>query len=162
MKPRQNRDDPEAESVIKIIVTFIFLFLFVFPDVGEAARPVQNINQLTAQALPLKEKQKLFTRLFVEMLIFANLEGYEVVLETGHRSPQEARRLVKERRNIAILNSLHILKLAHDISLHKGKIYLRDTEDYRELGEYFESIGGTWGGHFGDGNHFSIEHKGVR
>ncbi|HAO1973206.1 TPA: M15 family peptidase, partial [Escherichia coli] len=31
-------------------------------------------------------------------------------------------------------------------------------------GEYWESIGGTWGGRFSraDGNHFSLEHNGVK
>jgi len=30
------------------------------------------------------------------------------------------------------------------------------------LGLYWESIGGSWGGRFGDGNHFSLEHEGRR
>ncbi|HBJ0947911.1 TPA: M15 family metallopeptidase, partial [Escherichia coli] len=32
-------------------------------------------------------------------------------------------------------------------------------------GEYWESLGGSWGGRFKsrpDGNHFSLEHNGVR
>ena len=31
-----------------------------------------------------------------------------------------------------------------------------------ELGEYWESIGGSWGGRFNDGNHYSLEHNGVK
>jgi len=30
------------------------------------------------------------------------------------------------------------------------------------LGEYWESIGGSWGGRFGDGNHYSLKYKGRR
>ncbi|MGO3686517.1 MAG: M15 family metallopeptidase, partial [Proteus vulgaris] len=43
--------------------------------------------------------------------------------------------------------------------------YLTATSDYKELGEYWESLGGSWGGRFKtrpDGNHFSLEHNGVR
>ncbi|EJY8354924.1 M15 family metallopeptidase, partial [Cronobacter sakazakii] len=43
--------------------------------------------------------------------------------------------------------------------------YATRTEDYLPLGEYWESLGGSWGGRFKtnpDGNHFSLEHNGVR
>ncbi len=124
-------------------------------------RPKQNQAQINAQKLSLGNKQRFFARIFMEMLIFAHLKGYDVVLEDGKRSPEEAARLAK-KGGIAISRSLHIKKLAHDISLFKNRKWLKSNEDYKELGEYFESLGGPWGGHFGDGGHFSVEHEGVR
>jgi hypothetical protein len=61
-------------------------------------------------------------------------------------------------------NSLHYDKLAIDLNLFKNGVYLDKTEDHRELGEYWESIGGSWGGRFKsrDGNHYSLEHNGRR
>jgi len=62
-----------------------------------------------------------------------------------------------------IQGSYHYMGLAQDINL-----FLRDpvtgkwtwqttTEAHREMGEFWESLGGTWGGRFRrpDGNHYS-------
>ncbi|EIH4172001.1 M15 family metallopeptidase, partial [Escherichia coli] len=56
------------------------------------------------------------------------------------------------------------LRLAVDFNLFINGKYQADTDAYRPLGEYWESIGGTWGGRFSraDGNHFSLEHNGVK
>jgi hypothetical protein len=54
-------------------------------------------------------------------------------------------------------NSFHYKGLAFDICLfYQGK-YLRSTEDHRFVGEYWKTLGGTWGGDFRkkDGNHYS-------
>lgn len=59
-------------------------------------------------------------------------------------------------------NSLHKMSLAIDIVLSKdGKIFT-DTESYTFAGEYWESIGGSWGGRFNDGGHFSKAYQGMR
>ena len=51
-----------------------------------------------------------------------------------------------------------------DFNLFKDGKYLTATEDYTQLGEYWESLGGCWGGRFSsaDGNHFSLEHEGCK
>jgi hypothetical protein len=62
-------------------------------------------------------------------------------------------------------NSLHKLKLAIDIDLFdKDLNYLQETEDHRIFGEYWESLHPdcSWGGHFNDGNHYSIKYRGKR
>jgi hypothetical protein len=58
--------------------------------------------------------------------------------------------------------SLHKLKLAIDLSLFKNGRFLCDTHDHKPLGEFWESIGGSWGGRFQDGNHYSLSYKGMR
>ena len=58
---------------------------------------------------------------------------------------------------------LHGYYLATDVDLFKDGVYLDKTEDHKELGEYWVSIGGTWGGDFDDGNHYSSgPYKGIR
>jgi hypothetical protein len=67
---------------------------------------------------------------------------------------------VGAKKSYSSANSLHKDRLAIDLNLFKNQDYLKSTEDYLPLGEYWESIGGAWGGRFNDGNHFSLEHNG--
>jgi hypothetical protein len=94
--------------------------------------------------------------------------GYDVTLGEAWRDPEWAAEMRKRGKGIA--NSLHCLKLAIDLNLFWQGKYLTDSEDYRPLGELWEAWGGSWGGDFlddegkpkPDGNHFSLEHEGVR
>lgn len=100
--------------------------------------------------MTLREKQSKFVRMVAELLRFAHDSGYELTFgdayaTTGHRP-----------------NSLHYSRLAIDLNLFKNGKYLTGTEDHRELGEFWESIGGSWGGRFEDGNHYSLGHGGRR
>ena len=92
--------------------------------------------------------------------IYAN--GYEAVLGECQRSKEQAQ--LNAAKGIGIANSLHIKCLAIDIMLFKNGKYLTDTADYLKAGEYWESLGGSWGGRFKkpDGDHFSLEWEGVR
>ena len=56
----------------------------------------------------------------------------------------------------------HGKRLAIDFNLFSSGKWLQSTEAHRPLGEYWESLGGAWGGRFDDGNHYSLEHKGVK
>ena len=58
--------------------------------------------------------------------------------------------------------SLHRLSLAEDILLFVDGVYQKENEQYRQIGEKWESIGGAWGGQWGDGNHISLEWEGRR
>ena len=49
-----------------------------------------------------------------------------------------------------------------DLNLFRGGKMLTTTEDHRPLGEWWESHGGAWGGRFADGNHYSLEHEGLK
>ena len=58
-------------------------------------------------------------------------------------------------------NSLHKRRLAMDLNLFKDGVYLTKDKDHEPLGLYWESIGGSWGGRFNDGNHYSLKHEGM-
>lgn len=113
--------------------------------------------------MTLRQKQSKFARLVSLLIIEAEERGYEVTLGECYRSPEEAARLAKLKKGIK--NSVHTLKLAIDINLFKDGKYLTSTESHKQLGEWWEAqsnnqINCCWGGRFGDGNHYSIEHNG--
>lgn len=105
--------------------------------------------------MTLHEKQVLFARMVAELILYAFDKGYEVTLGHAYRSHTECYRL-------GFPKSLHGVGLAIDLNLFKDGKYLTDTDDHRELGVWWESQGGSWGGRFRDGNHYSLEHEGVR
>lgn len=94
--------------------------------------------------MSLREDQSKFVRMVADLIIFAYDNGYELTFgdayaKTGHKK-----------------NSYHYSRLAIDLNLFKNGKYLTSTEDHKELGEFWESIGGCWGGRFNDGNHYSF------
>ncbi|HBA6939906.1 TPA: M15 family metallopeptidase [Escherichia coli] len=113
--------------------------------------------------MKLSDKQQQFTVMIGRLIRFATERGYGLTFGEAYRTPEQARRNAATGRGI--VNSLHCQRLAVDFNLFINGEYRSRTEDYRELGEFWESIGGTWGGRFKsrpDGNHFSLEHDGVR
>jgi hypothetical protein len=96
----------------------------------------------------LREKQSKFVKMVAILILFAYEKGYELTFgdayaKEGHRE-----------------NSLHYIRLAIDLNLFKDGVYLVGTKDHQELGEFWESLGGAWGGRFNDGNHYSLEYQG--
>lgn len=113
--------------------------------------------------MTLSEKQQLFTVLVAQLINFADDRGLRLTFGEAYRTPEQAR--INAGKGTGISNSLHTQRLAVDFNLFINGEYKTRTEDYRVLGEYWESIGGSWGGRFKsnpDGNHFSLEHNGVR
>lgn len=116
--------------------------------------------------MTLLQKQFVFASL-VPLLIKKALElGFTVTLGECYRSPEEAARLSKLGKGIS--GSLHTSKLAIDINLFRDGKYLTDSEAHRQLGTYWETLSAgkdfvcAWGGHWGDGNHYSIAHGGKK
>lgn len=111
--------------------------------------------------MTLGSKQRQFTRMIGQLIEFAYANGYELTFGDAYRDPR-VHGAVGEKKSYSSAVSLHKERLAVDFNLFKGGKYMTASEDYRELGEYWESIGGAWGGRFSspDGNHFSIEHGG--
>lgn len=103
--------------------------------------------------MSLVNKQSEFAQMVALLLLHANQLGYQVTLGDAYRD---------DRVPYGHKNSLHRKRLAIDLNLFKNGRYLSSTEDHTPLGEYWESIGGSWGGRFKDGNHYSLEHKGVK
>lgn len=93
------------------------------------------------------------------LIEFAYANGYELTVGDGYRDPR-LHGALGVKIGYGAANSCHKIRLAIDLNLFRDGKYLTATEDYRVLGEFWESIGGTWGGRFSDGNHFSIEHDG--
>ncbi|EPB6550964.1 TPA: M15 family metallopeptidase [Escherichia coli] len=110
----------------------------------------------------LSEKQQLFTVMIADLIHWAQEHGYRLTFGEAYRTPEQAALNAKTGKGIR--NSLHTLRLAVDFNLFINGEYQTDTDAYRPLGEYWESIGGTWGGRFSraDGNHFSLEYNGVK
>lgn len=112
------------------------------------------------------EKVKVFPLLLARLILFAySKPGRKLSMGEGWRPPETAAAYAKEGKGIS--NTLHTERLAQDLNLYEGGTYKTRTEDYRELGEWWEAQSTpdykcVWGGRFGDGNHFSIEHNGVR
>lgn len=98
--------------------------------------------------MTLRQKQSKFVKMIALLILYAYEQGYELTFgdawaHDGH-----------------MLKSLHYIRLAFDLNLFKNGIYLSSTESHRPLGEFWESLGGSWGGRWGDGNHYSYPHQG--
>ena len=107
--------------------------------------------------MTLGQKQRVFSQLVGKLIARAYRTGYELTLSDAYRSSHEAKRLGFE-------NSNHTRRLAIDLNLFRDGRYLRKTADHQALGEWWEQQHELcrWGGRFGDGNHYSLEHRGVK
>lgn len=105
--------------------------------------------------MTLGEKQALFTRSLARLLLHMEALGLEARIKFVKRC---------DDCPVGHPDSTHKSALAADIDLFKDGEYLTKTADYYDCGLYWESLGSehSWGGHFDDGNHYSILHNGVR
>ncbi|MDV2101495.1 M15 family metallopeptidase [Serratia marcescens] len=113
--------------------------------------------------MTLSEKQQLFTKLIAQLILWADEKGYRLTFGEAYRTPEQA--ALNAKKGSGIRNSLHTKRMAVDLNLFINGQYQTNSAAYLPLGEYWESIGGSWGGRFRDrpdGNHFSLEHEGVR
>ena len=109
----------------------------------------------------LRQKQSRFAMMVATLLQQAEVLGFEVTLGDAYRDPRLHGR-VGVRMGYGSARSCHKLRLAIDLNLFKNGKFLQTSDDHRPLGEWWESQGGTWGGRFNDGNHYSLEHNGVK
>jgi hypothetical protein len=101
--------------------------------------------------MTLSEKQQDFAQAVAGLIYEAVRLGYAITFGDAYRDP---------RVLYVMKTSLHRIRLAIDLNVFKDGKYLTDGSMYTDLGEYWESVGGAWGGRFQDGNHFSFEHEG--
>jgi hypothetical protein len=93
--------------------------------------------------MTLREKQSEFMEALGKLIEFAYAQGYELtggdlLAKDGHKK-----------------ESFHYKRLAIDLNLFRDGRWLTSTDDHAPLGHYWEILGGTWGGRFNDGNHYS-------
>ena len=102
--------------------------------------------------MSLRKEQSKFAYDMGLLINYAYSIGYEITFgdfwaRNGHKE-----------------NSNHYVRLAADLNLFKDGLYLINTEDHKELGEYWKSLDpkNRWGGDFRhkDGNHYSREYQG--
>ena len=113
--------------------------------------------------MKLGDKQRIFTRNIGLLIEFAYENGYQLTFGDAFRDPRLHGK-VGVKMGYGHAKSNHKNRLAVDFNLFKDGKYLTKTEDHKELGMYWEALNpdNRWGGHFDDGNHYSMEHQGIR
>lgn len=111
--------------------------------------------------MKLSEKQQLFTVMIASLIHFAEEKGYRLTFGEAYRTPEQA--ALNAKKGVALLTAC-IPSASRWILTCLLTANTRPTAPHTAPGEYWESIGGSWGGRFSkpDGNHFSLEHNGVR
>jgi len=94
----------------------------------------------------LRLKQSQFVKMVAMLINYATMKGFDLTFSDALATEGHSN------------GSFHYIRLAIDLNLFKDGEYLTETHDHEELGVYWESIGGTWGGRFKDpdGNHYSL------
>lgn len=108
--------------------------------------------------MTLGERQRLFVKLLPRLLDFAYEQGYELTVGDAYRDPR-VHGAMGIQMGYGHKNSNHKNRLAIDLNLFKGGVFLQTSEDHKLLGEFWENLDTLcrWGGRFNDGNHYSIE-----
>lgn len=118
----------------------------------------------------LADKRKTFTLNLAHLVLWIKARGQDAMLEQVKRTEAEA--AANAAAGSGISNSLHTLGLAADVSLFIFGVYQTGSQAYAEAGAFWKSLNplNRWGGDFHDaagkpkpdGNHFSMEHNGVK
>lgn len=111
--------------------------------------------------MSLLSKQMAFSAMVVQLISKAIEMGYGVTLGDAYRDPRLHGK-VGLKAGYGHPSSCHKVRLAIDLNLFKDGDLITSTEGHRPLGEWWESIGGVWGGRFKDGNHYSVSYNGMK
>lgn len=111
----------------------------------------------------LLEKQFEFMQMLALLINYIYGHGYRCSLAIGYIPPE----LSIPYRKYAKFNkmNLHEMRLAVDLNIFRNGVWLKDGKQFKDIGEYWGSLGGSWGGNFKtnpDGNHFSLSHDGIK
>ena len=112
-------------------------------------------------SLSLFQKQCLFSRMLPALLSYIHSQGYECTVGDVFRDPR-VHGPIGTKLGYGHARSAHKNKLAVDINLFRDGKFLTATSDHEPIGIWWEQQGGSWGGRFNDGNHYSLEHAGVK
>jgi len=105
--------------------------------------------------MTLRQRQSKFVQMVAELIHYATINGYELTFGDAYRDPR-VHGAMGEKKSYSSSMSFHKQRLAIDLNLFKDGKYLTSTSSHQKLGEYWESIGGSWGGRWNDGNHYSL------
>jgi hypothetical protein len=111
----------------------------------------------------LSDKQVRFNEKQAEFCIWCRDNGYRLSDGDAYRDPR-LHGDVGTKLGYGHASSAHKNRLARDYNLRIGDVYQTTSEAYAPLGEKWLSMDedAAWGGEWGDGNHFSFEHNGVK
>jgi len=109
----------------------------------------------------LRQKQSRFARSILMLKQFILDAEYDYTDGDAYRDPRVHGEW-GEKKGYGSSRSTHKLRLAEDLNLFKDGRWLSKSSDHKAFGIYWESLGPDhhWGGHSGDGNHYSIKHQG--
>jgi hypothetical protein len=129
----------------------------MFGDYDLKPETTQKVFPMLNEKLTLRQQQSLFVQMVAKLINFAYENGYELTFGDAYRDPRVFG-LLGERKGYGAASSFHKQRLAIDLNLFKDGKFLATTEAHKPLGDYWKSIGGTWGGDFKnpDGNHYSL------
>jgi hypothetical protein len=97
----------------------------------------------------LIEKQMECAKAVGDLLTWAFSNGHTVTLGEGYRTEEQHQWNLANGRSKA-KRSKHQDRLAIDLNLFVNGEYQQGVDAYQPLGEYWTSIGGTWGGSWKD------------
>lgn len=118
--------------------------------------------------MTLGQKQQAFVTLVGKLIAYVGTTpNWALTFGEAFRTAEQAAWNAKAGTGIA--KSLHTQRLAIDLNFFVDGVYQRDSAAYLVLGTWWEQqstpdLTCCWGGRFSkpDGNHFSVEHEGVK
>jgi hypothetical protein len=108
--------------------------------------------------MKLSDHQWEFLKDVATLIMFAERKGYKVTGGELWRT-QDQQNIYLDSNKSKASESQHQKRLAIDLNVFIANVYRTDTESYKELGDFWESLNpaNRWGGNFTrikDGNHF--------
>ena len=103
----------------------------------------------------LGDAQREFTLDIAKLIMHMYERGYEATCGDFFRD-HRVHGPMGVKKSYSAANSRHKQKLAADLNLFLNGKYLRETDDHKEFGAYWESLhpDNRWGGRWDDGNHY--------
>lgn len=96
----------------------------------------------------LSLRQCAFTHALAILIAEIERRGYQVKIQELNRTVATQHEYMASGVS-KTMNSRHLDKLAADLILFHNGILVESDEAYRPFGEFWESLGGRWGGRFG-------------
>lgn len=100
---------------------------------------------MASKNLTLTQRRINFTKDMIKLLNYALGLGIEFYVKEVERNPEYQEWLIQHGFSKA-KNPKHPIGLAVDIAIIKNGKFSTDIEDYRPLGEFWQSLGHVWGG----------------